>query len=496
MAFKFENSVFMSWKDKKEIFLLAGGLILLFLNLGQRPLWGAEGRWAEAVREMLLRVDFWVPTLNGAPHLTKPLLPYWLLMLSAKIFGHLNEWTVRLPAAISGILTLVFFYLLSRKFLEKGLALLATGLFLTSYGFFYYARLTQSEIYQLLWVTAALAWYVHHREEKSFKGYLIFWLLVDLAALSKGLTGMAVPCLVVLMDWLVRKDTKHLNLKALLATLLGFALYFLHYYGIARASGSTLPFYLIIRENLLQAVSPYDHREPFYVYLIYWPELLLPWTPFLFLALGWAFKNWQRLSPDTRWILAGNLAVFFLFTLARCRRFYYILPIFPLSILLISVCLQSYYLRFKRFLWGAVWVFLAFEIIVFAILQPILSSSSEKAFGESLSAFLRQNPSLQVCVFKKASANLFFYLNLPRPVPVLRELGEVKDCDLLFFRERYYQKEPLLRERAQDLWGVPEKLRSKDPNKNYLLWILKEGNFSVPGLISIHEGTNNEKKSS
>ncbi len=479
--------------QEKRIWVIffIGAFLLLFWNLGTRPFWGAEGRWAEGVREMLSRGDFWVPTINGLPHVTKPLLPYWFIMASAKFFGGLDEWSARLPAALFGFLTLVFFYLLSRRFLDKSLSLLGTALFLTSYGFFYYARLTQSEIYQLVWIVASIAWYVHFRDQVNFFSYLVFWFLVDLAALSKGLTGMAVPCLAVLVDWLINKNTRHLNVKSFLATLIGLAVYFLPYYGTAKALGSDLPFYLIVRENLLQAVSPYDHREPVYVYLIYWPELLLPWSPLLFLALGWGVRKWSNLTQEVKWILASNVAIFLLFTLARCRRSYYILPILPFSVLLMTFYLKFYYARYKKFIWRLVFVFLVLEIMIFAVLQPILSSPSEKYFGQTLARFLKQNPSLRPCAFKKVSANLFFYLNQTRPIPIIKDFSQAQNCDLLFFRERYYHKDPALK--GLTVWGVPRKFCSKDPSKNYLLWSPKKDLF-VPGLI-LWDGQTNHGKS-
>jgi len=63
-------------------------LVLLFLNLQIRPLFGVEGRWAEAAREIYLRKSWFVPTINFEPHLTKPLLPFWLIKISRLI----DDW--------------------------------------------------------------------------------------------------------------------------------------------------------------------------------------------------------------------------------------------------------------------------------------------------------------------------------------------------------------------------------------------------------------------
>jgi len=79
-------------------------IFLLFWSLGVKGLWGPEDRWAEVVREMRLTGDYFHPTINGVPYFDKPLLGYWLIALSAAVAGRLDEWVVRLPSAIAGLL--------------------------------------------------------------------------------------------------------------------------------------------------------------------------------------------------------------------------------------------------------------------------------------------------------------------------------------------------------------------------------------------------------
>lgn len=513
-----------------------GLLTFLFLNLGDRPLWGVEGRWAEGVREMMLRGDWWVPTINGEPHVTKPLIPYWLIRISALAFGRLDELTVRLPVATCGLLTIVAFYALARRFFEPWWSLTAAGILATTWGFVGYARVAQSEIYQLAGIVSALAFYMWFREKKSFWGYLGFWFSALLAALSKGLPGFAVPVLVAMVDIVLNRDFRHLNPQNFGAAFLALTLYFLHYLGIARAMGSELPFYLIVRENLTQAVNPYDNREPFYVYFYYLPELFLPWTLFFLAALGFTVKNFRKASQNQRFLLLALTAVFLLFDLARARRSYYILPAVPLGVLLITYYLRdkiknpdalarglSYFYGFttlfvgiclvllaifphhfdflplkSRFLplitgifilgalrwcvkkrtspWGLIFSYLILAVAGISIATPALTPPSEKIFGRGLAQFQASFPQAKLCGYRKISANLFFYIASPRPLPVYQELSKaVQNCDLVFFREKFYKKatsEIKILGANGELYAVDKLYRSKDPNKNYLLWKL------------------------
>ncbi len=73
--------------------LLAGALF--FTGLGAVGLFDAdEPAYAQAAREMLARGDWVTPTFNEVPRFDKPVLFYWLIMLSYSLFG-VGELAVR-----------------------------------------------------------------------------------------------------------------------------------------------------------------------------------------------------------------------------------------------------------------------------------------------------------------------------------------------------------------------------------------------------------------
>ncbi len=99
------------------------GIVLLFLavvafyfyGLGQIPFVGPdEPRYAQVAREMFLRHDLITPTLGGRTWFEKPALLYWMMIASFKMFG-VSEWAARLPAAISGLLTIAAVFVIGRR---------------------------------------------------------------------------------------------------------------------------------------------------------------------------------------------------------------------------------------------------------------------------------------------------------------------------------------------------------------------------------------------
>ena len=184
--------------------LICIALVLLFLNLGTRPLFGVEGRWAEGAREMILRDSWFVPTINFHPHITKPLLPFWLIKISEKM-GTFNELFARIPGAILAFLSFLSIFLVSRRLFTKPFDLFSSFIFLTSWGFISFARLSQSEIFQLFGIIISLTVYLISTESTSFLRYLLFWLGLAWGGLSKGHTAFATGIFPVLFDIVINK---------------------------------------------------------------------------------------------------------------------------------------------------------------------------------------------------------------------------------------------------------------------------------------------------
>lgn len=518
------------------IFLLLVSFAI-FGHLGKRPLFGVEGRWAEGAREMSLRGSNFVPTLNFEPHVTKPLLPFWLIKKSGELLGY-SEFSVRLPGAILAFVSVFIFFGLSLKIFEAPYAKLATFLYGSSLGFLQFVRLAQSEIYQLTGLIIALTVYVYFREKKSLIGYLLFFLGLLIATLSKGLTAVAVLTLFVMIDILFHKLYFHFNPKAFLALFLGVLLYFLPYYLTSHEMQTSLPFYLWFRENLKQAVDPYDNLRPFYIYLYFWPLWLAPFSLFLLSALYKKIKNFSLLTGVEKVFLLSNLAIFLLFTIAKARRGYYILPILPFSIMLITLYIKRFTPTIlpKIYTWGAfviplitlsspfilksfgftityelifytilffllqvgllllrtkisypflaiVLLYLSIEALYFGLYQPYFSQSTEKEAGKFVKTLITEHKNLRLCAVSKEEgpvANFYFYAEIKEKVPLYREEERaLKECHVLILRKTL---PPQVQEKARALNFIIRSFENrKEPSKSYYI-LYNSSTLNTPSL--------------
>jgi 4-amino-4-deoxy-L-arabinose transferase-like glycosyltransferase len=326
------------WADAL-LFLTA--FFVLFWGLGGRELWGSEGRWAQVTSEMLQNRDFFHPTIGGEPYFDKPLLTYWLIVAVHAVTGSLSEWVIRLPSAIAGVITIWATVLLGRRLWSARVGRLAGWLLLTTYGLLFWSRTAAADTENLAAVTLGILWYWTRRDKPNFTTFVVFYLIAFLGALTKGLGAVAVPIVAILPDLILEKRWKALLKPShFIALGLGCIVYLSPFIYASRTSPETYHssgLMLVFQENIQRYFSPFDHTDPFYIYLYAVPMLLLPWAPLFIASLVGMLLIWKELDAKNRWLLSSIIMIFLFFTLSGSRRHYYILPITPLCAILMGV---------------------------------------------------------------------------------------------------------------------------------------------------------------
>lgn len=336
---KLESIADLLWgaRARFKVFLVAA-IILLFTCLGAKEIWTQEHRWADIVFGMFYRHDFLHPYLGQAYYYDKPLLSYWLIAIFAKLFGGLSTWTLRLPSALSGLVALGSIYSLGVSLKDKRLGYLSAWMLLTTFYFLFWARTSSADMLNLAGSLLAVAWYFTRRDHCTLKDYAIFFLIIALTALCKGLGGVIVPLIAVATDMTLQRSwSRHINRALFLALIPALVLYLAPFVASSLWGGESYGengLYLVYRENILRYFKPFDHQGPIYTYFIYLPVYLLPWTLFFIPALFGIKSRWQQMSLNSKWIIWTLLLLFLFFTLSGSRRSYYVLPLVPFAILL------------------------------------------------------------------------------------------------------------------------------------------------------------------
>jgi 4-amino-4-deoxy-L-arabinose transferase-like glycosyltransferase len=327
------------------LFLGLFSLILLFWALGNRGLWAAEGRWAEVTREMFLTGDFFHPRINDVPYFDKPLFTYWLIALTSSLTGTLNEWAVRFPSAVAGLVALGATVSLGKRLWNTQIGLTAGWLLLTSYGFLFWARTASADLENLAAIMLAIEWYWRRREKPDFTTFFIFYVIAFIGCQMKGLTALVVPILLILPDMLSGGRWRKLfSFPHALAMVLASGVYLVPFFYALKTQGNYQEngLALVFQENIQRYFAPFDHKKPFYIYLYELPVLLLPWIPLFLGSLMGILPKWKDLSANTRWLIKATALIFIFFTASGSRRSYYIMPIMPLCCLWMALFMEEF----------------------------------------------------------------------------------------------------------------------------------------------------------
>lgn len=411
------------WGHKAKFrYLLVAAIFILFTLLGGREIWTQEHRWADIVSGMFYRHDFLHPYLGEVNYYDKPLLSYWFIVAFAKITGTLNTFILRLPSALAGLLAIAAIYQLGKTLRDSQLGMLSGWLLLTTFYFLFWARTSSADMLNLGGSLFAIAWYFSKRKQASVFDYSVFFLILALTALCKGLVGAIIPLIAVFVDMCLQKSFKqHLRLSLFLALIPAAIIYLFPFWASNHFGGQNYGesgLYLVYRENILRYFQPFDHQGPIYTYFLYLPLYLMPWAIFFIPAL-WALKSrWRSMSLDAKWIAWTLLALFLFFTLSGSRRSYYVLPIVPFAILFTADWMLSSAVFAKRRIWVANLTAISFMLLFVGVdVLPAwyYAEYGVEGFAQTLKVEANKTKPWNEwnVVMLDAESKLNFYLQLP-----------------------------------------------------------------------------------
>jgi 4-amino-4-deoxy-L-arabinose transferase-like glycosyltransferase len=205
--------------------------------LGSIAIKGEEGRRILPAVRMLETGNYIVPQVGGNPYYRKPPLINWLVAASFEIFGVRNEWTARLPSAISVLAVAIAFVTVARASLTPRGSMLAALIWMTNIGIIEKGRLIEIEaLYISLCGLAIIFWLSFFLQQKS--PWLI-WLpasvFLGLGLLAKGPThlvffyGIVVAAVVYSKDWRLLVHPAHfLALAVMVGIAAAWAIPFVH----------------------------------------------------------------------------------------------------------------------------------------------------------------------------------------------------------------------------------------------------------------------------
>jgi len=384
------------------IILLVVLLPLFCLGIGNHGLWTAdEPRVAEVGREMALTGNWVVPTLNQRPFLEEPPLYYASVAAVFGAFGGVSDRIARIPSVVFSLGGCVALFFLGAFLFSARIGLLSALVMATGFEYFRVVHWLVVDSALTCFVLAAMmffmAAYSSGERGRKLLFHILFYICCVGAFYTKGFIGLAIPGLAILAFLMVERNLRELLRMRLWLGIIIFLALSLPWFFALKEQGGAEYLRIFLIKNHLQRFLPggsSGHHQPFYYYLIGFPEGFLPWSLLLIPVLFYSFRKSQDLPPREKsgvnylkcWFFVG---IIFL-SAASTKRILYLMPVFgPFAVLTaryIDSTLSS------RFLSGLekifLWIFAFVPLLLGLVMIPAyIRASAEYPFVASGSLF-------------------------------------------------------------------------------------------------------------
>jgi len=329
-----------------------------FTFLGGHSLWDVdEPNNAVCAREMLLAGNWWVPMFNGDYRFDKPILIYWLMMPLDAVFG-VNEWTARLPSALSMTGLVLVIWAMTRRLMaaaapvvRDNAALMAAGMFATALHIIVIARAAVPDPLLMLALGIALpALLISYLEQKKeqvqqpserMPGLVVVaYIAIGLGTLAKGPIAGLMPLLIVAAFLTLMGDWKNWQLfHPFKGTVIALAVALPWYIAVGVLTHGVWLEGFIFHHNIDRFTDPLQGHHGFPgLYMISVLAGWFPWTGLL-AAMLW-FGSWRlnalREEPVRLFLLCWMGVYILFFSIARTQLPNYVLPLFPAAAMLMA----------------------------------------------------------------------------------------------------------------------------------------------------------------
>ena len=341
----------MNIKYNKALWLitiLAIVMLIPFLGLSDFNTKG-EPREAVVAYTMLEHGNWILPINNGGDIPYKPPFFHWCIAFFSLFIGHVNEFTSRLPSAVSLVLMTIGGFVFYAKRKDTQISLIAAILTLTAFEVHRAGINCRVDMVNTAFMVGAM--YLLYRWWEKGKHQLPWLAILCMsgATLTKGPVGIILPCFVMGVFMLTQRENFwgivwRMALTALLSLIIPFCWYYAAY-----QQGGDEFLRLVKEENIdrfMGKMAYESHENPAWYNLL---TLITGWLPYTLLLLFSLFilpwkkfsktrflENVKKATPLQVFTWLAFLLVLFFYCIPKSKRSVYLLPCYPFMAYLIA----------------------------------------------------------------------------------------------------------------------------------------------------------------
>ncbi|MDN5512158.1 glycosyltransferase family 39 protein [Acinetobacter sp.] len=236
-----------------------------------------EGRYGDISRAMLQSGDWLVPRLNGLPFMHKPPLLHWISSVLMEIFG-VHVWVLRLVPTLAGIMMLVGLFWFLKKHCNERIAQLSVVILATSLLFFGSSQYVNHDLLLACWISITILCFADFTLSGEKSVLWMGYVACALGFLTKGLIGILIPGMVILLWVLANKQWKKIPSLLNPIGLIIFCIIALPWVYLMHLKYPTFLQYFFIDQQFSRFSSDqFNNKLPWPFYLLCLLISFLPW---------------------------------------------------------------------------------------------------------------------------------------------------------------------------------------------------------------------------
>ena len=324
-----------------------------------------EGRYGEIAREMYATGDWVTPRYNGYKYFEKPPLQAWMTAIAYSLFG-VGEWQSRLWTGLTGYFAVLATGFTAWKLVggKRGVLagwisaiLLASSPMWNVGGHFNTLDMGLSSILSCALFSLLLAQRAGLSVTARRNWMWLCWAFMALAVLSKGLIGLVIPGMVLVVYTLTTRDWGLWKRLHLFSGLLVFFLITTPWFVLVSLKNPEFPHFFFIHEHWDRFTKDGHNRKGHPLYFI--PLIIVGFIPWLAQVGQGLMRAWRDRRGETRdfdvsavkgfrplWLCAvWAVMIFLFFSKSQSKLPGYIMPIFPALAMLAGLALTAAFER-------------------------------------------------------------------------------------------------------------------------------------------------------
>lgn len=334
--------------DRPVIFILILAALagyLFFFDLGGLALTDPdETFYAQTAKEMLKRGEWITPYLYDKPQFEKPILFYWLVHISYKIFG-VNEFAARFPSAVFAFIGIVAMYLLGAVLFNRRVGAFAAVALAANVEYVILSRACVTDmVLTVFMLLGVYRFFCGYTTGKKFY-YILSGIAFGMAVLTKGPVFVLLAIGVFVIFLLFSRDFSSVKKMPILWVALAYLAITVPWYTVVyKIHGTTFLDEFFGFHNVTRFLSS-EHKIGSQVYYNI-PIIMggfFPWSLFVPFGLWHMFKKARAKDISLQekrgsiFTLVWFFVIFFFFTASSTKLPTYIFPSFIALALIVGV---------------------------------------------------------------------------------------------------------------------------------------------------------------